>query len=198
MRKPPIESSGGTINSVPQAHKGQIIRGLLAGLLPLFLVIPAFAVGQWGLGLAISVPASFIAVGTRLLQHKPVTGLGVSSLGFSVLLAIGYFGFGSIFFVQHFGVVICGALLIQVLYGEIRGQPFTAQFSKQMIATEHWNTRSFLEGNRFLSRLWGVIFAISILWDWHADADGLSERLGDIGDSVRAEHWPLVCPQVFV
>jgi len=157
-----IGSTGATVNSV-QAHKGRIIRGLLAGLLPLILVMPAFAVGQWGFGLAISVAASFIAVGSCLRRHKPVTGLGFSSLGISVLLAIGYFGFGNVFFIQHFGVVIYGALLIRVLYGEIRGQPFTAQFSKQIIESEHWNTRRFLEGNRFLSRLWGVIFTISIL-----------------------------------
>ena len=163
MRKTAIGSAGATVNPVPQAHKEQLIRGLLAGLLPLFLVIPAFAVGQWSFGLTIGVAASFIAVGSRLRRHKPVTGLGFSSLGLSVLLAIGYFGFGNVFLVQHFGVVIYGALLIQVLYRELRGQPFTAQFSKQMIASEHWNARSFLAGNRFLSRLWGVIFAISII-----------------------------------
>jgi len=163
MRKATTPSVGTLVNSGPSAHNGQLIRGLLAGLLPFFLVIPAFTLGQWDFGLAISVAASLIAVGLRLLLHRPVTGLGFSSLGISVLLAIGYLGFGNIFFIQHFGVVIYAALLTQVLYGELRGQPFTAQFSKHVIASERWNTRGFLEGNRFLSRLWGVIFAISIL-----------------------------------
>jgi len=59
--------------------------------------------------------------------------------------------------------VIYSVLLVQVLYGELRGEPFTAQYSKQMISSDRWATRGFFEMNCFLSRLWGVIFVTSIL-----------------------------------
>lgn len=150
-------------NSPPSGHKRQVIRGVLAGMLPLLLAIPFFSFGVWGTGILIAVGGSVIVIGKRRLKHKPVSGLDIVSLFLGVLVAIGYFGFGNVFFIKHFGMVIYGALLIQVLYGELRGQPFTAQYSKQMVTSDKWNTRGFFEGNRFLSRFWGVIFVISIL-----------------------------------
>lgn len=150
-------------NSPPSGHKGQVIRGILAGMLPLLLAIPFFSFGLWGTGILTAVGGSVVVVGKRRLKDKPVSSLDIVSLLLSVLMAIGFFGFGNVYFIKHFGAVIYGALLIQVLYGELRGQPFTAQYSKQMIPSDHWNTRGFFEVNRFLSRFWGVIFAISIL-----------------------------------
>jgi len=55
---------------------------------------------------------------------------------------------------------------------------------------------SSAQGATYLSIARGI--TASLLGDWHVDADGLSERLGDIGDSARTEHWSLVCRQVFV
>jgi uncharacterized membrane protein len=150
-------------NSLPSGHKGQVIRGILAGMLPLLLAIPFFSFGLWSTGILIAVGGSVILIGRRRLKDKPVSSLDIVSLLLGVLVAIGFFGFGNVFFIKHFGVVIYGALLIQVLYGELRGLPFTAQYSKQMISSDHWTTRGFFEGNRFLSRFWGVIFVISIL-----------------------------------
>jgi len=152
-----------TGNSLPSEHKGQVIRGVLAGMLPLLLAIPFFSLGLWGTGILIAIGGSAIVIGKRRNSHKPISSLDFVSLLLCVALATGYFGFGNVFFIKHFGVVIYGALLLQVLYGEVRGQPFTAQYSKQIVSSDHWNTLGFFEGNRFLSRFWGVIFAISIL-----------------------------------
>jgi len=147
----------------PPTHSGSVIGGILKGMMPLFVAIPAFMYGLWGTGILVVVGASFVAVGSRLPRHKPVSGLDLSSLALGVLLAIGYFRFGNIFFIEHFGLVIYSALLIQVLYGELRGEPFTAQYSKQIISSDRWATRGFFETNRFLSRFWGLIFVVSIL-----------------------------------
>jgi len=149
-----------TGNSLPSGH---VIRGILAGMLPLFLAIPFFSFGLWGTGFLIAVGGGVIVIGKRRIKGKPVSGLDIVSLLLGVLVAIGYFGFGNVFFIKHFGVVIYGALLIQVLYGELRGQPFTAQYAKQIISSDRWATRGFFETNRFLSRFWGVIFVFSIL-----------------------------------
>jgi len=132
-------------------------------MVPLLLAIPAYMYGLWGVGLVIVVGGGLIFIGSRLVLHKPVSGLDVTSLALGLLLAIAYFGFGNLFFLKHFGAVIYSALLVQVLYGELRGEPFTAQYSKQMYSQGHWATRVFVEGNRFLSRLWGVVFAVAIV-----------------------------------
>jgi len=152
-----------TADSLPSGHKGQVIRGILAGMLPLLLAIPFFSFGLWGTGILIAVGGSVIVIGKRRLKDKPVSGLDMVSLLLGVLVAIGYFAFGNVFLIKHFGAVIYGALLIQVVYGELRGQPFTVQYSKQIISSDRWATRGFFETNRFLSRFWGVIFVVSIL-----------------------------------
>ncbi len=117
----------------------------------------------WVNGIADPVADTILITGSRLVLRKPMDRLALLSLVFSVLLAIVYFGFGNLFFLRHFGVVISGLLLGQVLYGELRGEPWTAQFAKRMFPPERWGTRAFFEGNRFLSRLWGVVFGVSIL-----------------------------------
>jgi hypothetical protein len=161
MQKTSQENATG--NSLPWGHKGQVIRGILAGMLPLLLAIPFFSFGLWGTGILIAVGGSVIVIGKRRIKDKPVSGMDIVSLLLGVLVAIGYFGFGNIFFIEHFGIVIYSALLIQVLYGELRGEPFTAQYSKQIISSDRWATQGFFEMNRFLSRFWGVIFVVSIL-----------------------------------
>lgn len=92
-----------------------------------------------------------------------MTGLDVSTLGLLAVVAISYFVFNNTFLILHFGVVIYSILMVQVLYGEIRRQPFTAQHAKQMYPSDRWHTQAFFKGNRFLSRLWGAIFVVSIL-----------------------------------
>ncbi len=146
----------------PRPHRFGIL-GIFAGLLPQLLAIPAFALGRWSSGLVISLGGNLLITGSLLVRRKPISSLALWSLILSVLLAIAYFGFGSLFFLKHFGVVINGLLLGQVLSGELRAQPWTVQFSKRLYPPERWGTRAFFEANRFLSRLWGVIFGVSLL-----------------------------------
>jgi hypothetical protein len=76
---------------------------------------------------------------------------------------VAYLRFESVFFLRHFGVVINGLLLGQVLHGEIRGEPWTSQFSKRLFPIETWRTQVFMETNRFISRVWAVVFASAIV-----------------------------------
>jgi len=131
--------------------------------MPWLLAIPPFLYGVWSVGLVIVVGGNLLVTGRLRLQHKSIGSLELTSLALVVFVAIGYFCFGNVFFIQHFGVMIYSLLLIPVLYGEIRGQPFTAQYAKQMYSSDRWATRTFFEGTRFLSRLWGAIFVVSIL-----------------------------------
>jgi len=85
------------------------------------------------------------------------------SLGFGAVLVIAHFVFHSLLLVRRFGVVIDAVLLVQVIRGELRGEPWTLQFAKRMAPPERWTARAFVEGNRFLSRVWAVIFVLSLL-----------------------------------
>lgn len=159
-----MSSTGNTPSpALPSGRYRQMLRGLLAGLVPTFIAIPLFMLGFWGLGISISLSVSLFSIVMHLFRHKPITGVDLSTLALLAIVAIGYFVFHNTFFILHFGVVIYSILLIQVIYGEIRRQSFTAQYSKQMYSSELWSKRSFIEGNRFLSRVWGTIFGVSIL-----------------------------------
>jgi hypothetical protein len=142
--------------------KRQMLLGVLSGMLPLLVAIVPFMLGMWGVGLVIAVGGGLLMIGWRVAQHEPTSVLDISSAGFGVLLAIAYFGFGNDFFLRHFGVVIYSLLLLQVVVGEVGGRPFTAQYSKRMFPAEVLGTRAFFEGNRFLSRVWSVIFLVAI------------------------------------
>jgi hypothetical protein len=136
---------------------------VFVGLLPLLLAIPPFALGLWAIGLLIYVGGSVIFLGSQVTRHKTVGSLDICSLAFGVGLTIGYFGFGNTYFLHHFGMVINTLLLVQVVYGELRGTPWTAQFAKRMYSPEQYKTRAFFLGNRLLSRMWGVIFVLDVL-----------------------------------
>jgi hypothetical protein len=142
---------------------GFAMLGALAGLLPQLLAIAPFVFGMWGLGLTVSIAGNALVIGSHLYRRKPVGTLDVSSTILTLVLAVGYFGFGNVLVLRHFGAVIYGLLLGQVLFGERRGEPWTAQFSKRMFPPERWRTRAFFEGNRLLSRVWGSIFIVDIL-----------------------------------
>lgn len=85
------------------------------------------------------------------------------SLAFGLVLVVAYFAFHSLLLVRRFGVVIDAVLLAQVVRGELRGEPWTLQFAKRMAPPERWSARAFVEGNRFLSRIWALIFVLSLL-----------------------------------
>ena len=85
------------------------------------------------------------------------------SLGLGVVLLVAHFAFHSTLLVRRFGVVINAVLLAQVIRGELRREPWTLQFAKRMAPPERWSSRAFVEGNRFLSRIWALIFVLSLL-----------------------------------
>ena len=135
----------------------------LQGLVPILVALVPFSFGQWGLGLIIMLGGNLILLGRQVAQRRAVGALDVTALALGALLAFTYFGLGNLFLLQHFGVVINGLLLIQIVKGELQGKPWTAQFSGRLFSPEQRASRAFFEGNRFLSRLWGVIFTADIL-----------------------------------
>jgi hypothetical protein len=154
--------------STPRAPEAEPTRrfvplGMLGGLLPQLLAIVPFVLGRWGVGVVVSMGGNAFVLTRSLRKGQKVGALEASSTVFSVLLAVGYFGFGNVFFLRHFGVVINALLLVQVVWGEFRGTPWTMQFSKRMYPAERWGTRAFFEGNRLLSRIWGAVFVLDIL-----------------------------------
>jgi hypothetical protein len=60
-------------------------------------------------------------------------------------------------------VAINALLLSQVVYGELRGTPWTEKFSRRLFTPQQTKTRGFFIGNRLLSRAWGAIFLLDIL-----------------------------------
>jgi hypothetical protein len=135
----------------------------LAGLVPMLLAVIPFSLSMWTLGLGIYFAATALLIARKLLRREPIESLDAISVLFFIALAVAYASFGDVFLLQHFGAVINALLLGQVIYGEMRGGPWTLQFTKRMYPAELWHDRVFLGTNRLLSRIWGVIFGICIV-----------------------------------
>ncbi len=151
----------------PAAHGGRrsplAMLPALEGMGPPLLAIVPFTLGLWSLGILVYLGGSALLLASRLVRHERVTSLDICSFVLVVLLAISYFGFRSVYFIHHFGVAINALLLSQVVYGEVRGTPWTSQFAQRMFTPEQTKTRAFFVGNQMLSRAWGAIFVLDIL-----------------------------------
>lgn len=140
-------------------------RALLAelrGMLPMLLAAIPFSLNMWTLGLIVYFAASAAIFTERLVRRERIPALDWFSVTFLMILAAAYLLARNIFLLQHFGAVINSLLLAQVLYGELRGEPWTLQFSKRMYPQTLWSNTRFIRANRFLSRAWAGVFVICI------------------------------------
>jgi hypothetical protein len=141
----------------------RLLFAQLTGLIPMLLAAIPFSLSMWALGLLIYFAAATVLIGRQLLLRERIGSMDVFSMSFFFVLGLAYVWLGNVFCLQHFGAVINAVLLAQVLYGEVRRQPWTLQFTRRMYPPELWNDRVFLNTNRLLSDLWGIIFAFCVV-----------------------------------
>jgi hypothetical protein len=131
------------------------------GLLPLALTVPLLLLHFWALGIFVNGVGALIIIGFHLRRGQGITGLDVLSLACAIANAVLYFGYHTIILLEHLDTVIYSLLGLQVLYAQLRGEPWTIQFAKRAVAPELWATPEFLTANRGVSLLWGACFVCS-------------------------------------
>lgn len=145
-------------------HSNAVIIPVLKEMSPWLIAIIPFVLKLWSIGLAIVIVGGIFITLRQWNKKKQIGSFQLTSLALLAVVSIAYFGFGNIYLLLHFGLVIYSLLLIPVIYGEIRGAAFTEYYAKQMVPKENWGTPAFKAGNHFISRLWGITFAIAIVF----------------------------------
>ena len=128
------------------------------GLIPLALTLPLLLLHLWTLGIAVSAVSAILVISYHLRRHQGITSLDILSLGFAAANGILYFGFHTTILFEYLDTIIYTLLFGQVLYAQMRGEPWTVQYAKRTVAPELWTTRPFLAANRIISLGWGACF----------------------------------------
>jgi hypothetical protein len=79
-----------------------MLAGVLSGMAPLLVAIVPFTLGVWSAGVIVLIAGALLVLGARVVRSAPISSLDLSASVFGVLLAIAYFGFGAMYFLQHF------------------------------------------------------------------------------------------------
>jgi hypothetical protein len=138
--------------------------GILLAFAPfiVFAVLDRFVGPVWSLAAGTAVSAALllrdvITPGREAKLLEMGTLLLFSSLTLYMLL-----GRSSL---SVIGVRACvdGGLLLIVLVSMALRRPFTLQYAKEQVPSEHWNTPEFLHTNYVISGAWALAFALMVL-----------------------------------
>ena len=128
------------------------------GLIPLALTVPLLVLHLWSLGILVNGVGALLIIAFHLRRRQGITGLDMLSLACAIANAVLYFGYHTTILLEHLDTVIYSLLAGQVLYAQLRGEPWTTQFAKRAVAPERWVTPEFLTANRLISLVWGACF----------------------------------------
>jgi hypothetical protein len=140
-----------------------------SGLIPVLLLVILVLLHQWSLSIIVSLASSLLTIGIGQLQRRKPTSIELLSLLFGIVNADLYFKFHNTFLLSHLGVFIYTLLLVQVVISLIRNKPWTEQYAKRSVPEAVWDSPIFHATNRFLTTVWGVVFAVSTLLSFAVD-----------------------------
>jgi hypothetical protein len=156
------EPSAVEVESVPQDRRGALRRRLLpfTGLVPVVLMVPVLAFEAYGLAIVLALVSGAGVIAYHLSRGQGVTSLDVLLLSFGGLNALLYFGFGNAVLLDHIDAVIYALLAVQATWSLFRDPPWTAQFTRRIVAPEAWDRPEFRSMNRLATALWAACFAV--------------------------------------
>jgi len=130
------------------------------GLIPLILSLPLYILSLWTPAIIVGILLTLGVIVYHLRIGQGITSLDLLTLLFGIVNAVVYFGFKSGILNEHISVVIYSILLAQVVASLLHGDPWTLQYAKRSNPRELWDTPAFVEGNRFVTVVWGVVFLL--------------------------------------
>jgi hypothetical protein len=133
------------------------------GLIPMILVLPLLTFEMWAIATVVGGLSAILVITYHLYKRQGITSLDLLSLGFALLNVILYFGFHTAILFKYLDTAIYTMLLLQVLYAQIQGEPWTIQYAKRSIPSEQWYTSAFRSANQFISLIWGGCFLICLI-----------------------------------
>jgi cobalamin synthase len=143
------------------------------GLAPIALTLPLAFLQLWSLYVVAVIATSLLVLGYRLLQRQRLNGANVLNLLFGVFNAVLYFGLHTSIVLQYVNIAIYTLLFVQVVFSLLWGESWSEQFTKPFGAARGLlQTRTFHEGNRFVTIIWAAVFLLCALIEAFAEIAG--------------------------
>ncbi|MGN6635074.1 MAG: hypothetical protein ACTHJ6_06365 [Oryzihumus sp.] len=143
--------------SVPEARASSPWLAF-TGLLPVLLMVPILLVHAYALGVIVAAAGCLAVVGYHLARGQGITSLDLLALAFAVVNLCLYFLTHSTWLIEHVAVVFYTLLAAQCLVSLLRGDPWTAQFTRRVVTPEFLTDPRFRVMNVRATVVWAVAF----------------------------------------
>jgi hypothetical protein len=135
--------------------------GFIGGYIPwiVFWVVASPQTWEWAV-LAAFVSAVVIAIPER-------REVGLKLMDYANILVFGIFTLCAIFldradldWLEEYSMTLSTFLLAAIVLGSLAVDPFTAQYARDDVPKEYWDTPNFVHINRVLTAVWGLAFVL--------------------------------------
>ena len=106
--------------------------------------------------------ATFTALAFEIRSLKKGYILSWGTLIFFCFLLISVVIFRNAFIVKHAWVLSNGTLAFIAWFSILINRPFTCQYAREQVPSEHWHSPLFLKINYLLSAVWGCLFLLTL------------------------------------
>ena len=132
-------------------------------LIPVAVLVVLVLFHLWTISIFATLFCALVSMGIHAKQKQKITSMEWILLVLGVISGVLYFGYHSTFLLQHVGIFIYTLLLLEVIVSLIRNEPWTKQHAKRSVQPEVWELPVFHETNRFLTYIWGAVFAVGVV-----------------------------------
>ena len=149
------------------------------GLLPWVIFWVVSGPNTWELGAVLALVAALVLV-VPDAQHHKIKMLDIVSIVFFAALTIAglILDAGQLTWLEDYSQAISSAVLALIVLGSLLWVPFTAQYARDEVPAEFWDTPDFKRINLVLSTVWGLVFlACAVLGFMAQDMAGSGNTL---------------------
>jgi len=133
------------------------------GLLPVVIMVPILLVHAYALGVVVAAAGCLAVVGYHLARGQGITSLDLLALAFATVNLCLYFFAHSTWLIEHVAVVFYTLLAAQCLVSLLRGDPWTAQFTRRVVSPEFVADPRFRAMNVRATAVWAAAFAACVV-----------------------------------
>jgi amino acid transporter len=119
---------------------------------------------------ALAALIASLALSGQDLLHGKLRVLDLTGIAFFAVLSVLALALdrGQLVWLETYAQVISNGLVAVVALGSLLLDPFTAQYARESVPRNVWDSPVFKHINRVLTTLWGVAFALMTLSTWLA------------------------------
>lgn len=133
------------------------------GLLPVVIMVPILLVHAYALGVIVAAAGCLAVVGYHLARGQGITSLDLLALVFATVNLCLYFFAHTTWLIEHIAVVFYTLLAAQCLVSLVRGDPWTAQFTRRVVTPEFVTDPRFRAMNVRATAVWAVAFVVCVV-----------------------------------